>query len=43
MQSTDGEVHPKRWFDGSTARSHLRDGLRLFLRVLLLTASLGCL
>ena len=43
MRGANSDRRPKRWFDGSTAQEHLRDGLQLLLRILLLTGSLGCL
>ncbi len=43
MKDTDCPRHPKRWFDGSTAQEHIRDGLQLLARIVLLTVSVGCL
>lgn len=33
----------KRWFDGHTPQDHIRDGLQLLVRVVLLTLSAGCM
>lgn len=34
---------PKRWFDGHLQHEHIRDGMHLLARVVLLTVSAGCL
>lgn len=33
----------KRWFDGQAPQEHIRDGLQLLLRAVLLIASTGCM
>ena len=43
MQEAGSSHHPKRWFDGRSPQEHIRDGLQLLARVVLLTVSAGCL
>lgn len=43
MQEASTGHHPKRWFDGRSPQEHIRDGLQLLARVVLLTVSAGCL
>ena len=41
MPEASSGRHPKRWFEGHTPREHIRDGLQLLARVVLLMVSAG--
>ena len=43
MQEAGTAHHPKRWFDGRSSQEHIRDGMQLLARVVLLTVSAGCM
>jgi hypothetical protein len=43
MREASSGRHPKRWFDGRSPQEHIRDGLQLLVRVVLLTVSAVCL
>lgn len=43
MREASSGHHPKRWFDGRSTQEHIRDGLQLLARVVMLAVSAGCL
>lgn len=42
MRKAGSGHHTKRWFDGHSPQEHIRDGLQLLARVVMLVVSMAC-